>query len=346
MTTAPDPSRVRRATGPADLLALAPAVLGFHPEESLVVMTLGDAAEPFHARLDLPDPPDVHAAVEHLVAAARRHGVAAVALLLYTRDAPAADSVAEIASDLFETAGVTVRLCVRADGRRWFGLLGSVGLVPVDGTPYDVGSHPWTAESVLEGRVTYASRDALRSSLVGAHPADLEAVEQAAGDALVRLEGAMRGAGGLGERAARAAARAHLVVEGRWVGRRVRRYLDDGRALDADDAGRLLLALIAVDVRDVAWAEIDRAQATRHVELWRDLARRAPDDLRAAPAALLAFAAWLAGDGALAWCAVDRCHDSEPGYRLADLVAQALEGAVPPSTWTGIDPSALPLFAP
>ncbi|MFC6344376.1 DUF4192 family protein, partial [Nocardioides hankookensis] len=47
------------------------------------------------------------------------------------------------------------------------------------------------------------------------------------------------------------------------------------------------------------------------------------------------FAAWQAGQGALAWCAVDRCVDVDPGYSLAGLVAELLTRAVPPDTWEG-----------
>jgi hypothetical protein len=104
-------------------------------------------------------------------------------------------------------------------------------------------------------------------------------------------------------------------------------------------------ATLDVDVRDVAWAEISRADASTHVELWRDVVRRTPLDLLAAPAALLAFAAWLAGDGALAWCAVERSQESDPDYSMTALVAQALVAAMPPSTWQPISPGDLPLFA-
>jgi hypothetical protein len=114
--------------------------------------------------------------------------------------------------------------------------------------------------------------------------------------------------------------------------------------LSADDAGRLLVALERIDVRDVAWAEMTRANASLHVELWRDLLRRAPDALAAAPAGLLAFAAWLDGDGALAWCAVERCQQVEPGYGLAGLLTTALANAVPPSTWRPLSPEGLTLF--
>ena len=83
-----------------------------------------------------------------------------------------------------------------------------------------------------------------------------------------------------------------------------------------------------------------RADAPRHVELWSDLVRRAPADLVAPAAALLGFAAWLAGHGALAWCAVDRCEADDPGYRLAGYLAEALAQAVPPSVWDETGPDA------
>ena len=71
--------------------------------------------------------------------------------------------------------------------------------------------------------------------------------------------------------------------------------------------------------------------------------RRAPVHLRAAPAALLGFAAWLSGDGALAWCAVERAQEAEPGYGLAGLL-HALAGAVPPSAWEPLGPEHLTLL--
>jgi hypothetical protein len=88
-----------------------------------------------------------------------------------------------------------------------------------------------------------------------------------------------------------------------------------------------------------------RADAGGHVELWRDVVRRTPLDLLAAPAALLGFAAWLAGDGALAWCAVERSQQAEPDYSLAGLLAEALVNAIPPTSWEPIPVHDLTLFA-
>jgi hypothetical protein len=126
----------------------------------------------------------------------------------------------------------------------------------------------------------------------------------------------------------------------------VRRFLDDAERLDPPDVARLCTAMaVSLEVRDVAWAEMTRDNAARHVELWRDLVRRVPVELRAPTAALLGFAAWLSGNGALAWCAVDCAQEADPGYGLAGLLTQALAGALPPSAWQPFPPEALTLFA-
>jgi hypothetical protein len=113
------------------------------------------------------------------------------------------------------------------------------------------------------------------------------------------------------------------------------RGLSTGQPLPDPDAARLLTDLDDVRLRDVAWALVTRESARDHVALWTDLVRRSPADLLPGPAALLAFAAWLCGHGALAWCAVDVCQAADPDHRLAGLVAQLLERAVPPTDWEG-----------
>ena len=330
------------AKNPGDLLALVPYSLGFHPEDSAVLLTLGGAERPFHARVDLPeDPAEVPDLVRYLTTAATRHGVHRAAVLAYTGDDARARRVAGPLAAGLERAGVDVPVVIRADGARWF-CLGDDHDCPADGTPYDLRHHPFTAEAVLDGRVTYASREELAASLVGTAPEEVAAVLRAADAARDRLVAACRHP--LGPPAPERG-RSHLVAEGRWVAERVGRFLEDGLRPGHEEVGRLLVALASIEVRDVAWSLMCRDNAARHVDLWRDVVRRCPDELLAPPAALLGFAAWLAGDGALAWCAVDRCHRADPDYSLARLLADALVGAVPPSSWRPLDRSELPLFA-
>ena len=332
-------TRILRIQDPADLLAAVPYTLKFHPEESLVV--LGVEGGSLSVRVDLPSSPaDVAQALRDVVSALDRHAVRGVAAVAYTDDHELASRVvAELARRL---GRARIRMALRADGRRWYPLAGSVVGSPAGGTPYNLSAHPFTAQAVYDGEVVLGSRDELADSLVGTDVDDLEAVARATEQAQRRTAGAQRQP--LGPPSPEAF-RAHLVAEGSWVRERVCRFLADRVPLTADEAGRMLAALQSIDVRDVAWSEMSRATALRHVELWRDLSRRASLDVLAPAAALLGFAAWLAGDGALAWCAVDRCRLADPGYRLAELLAAALVNAVPPTTWQPPPREALGLFA-
>ena len=57
-----------------------------------------------------------------------------------------------------------------------------------------------------------------------------------------------------------------------------------------------------------------------------------PDEVRTAPASLLAFGSWLSGDGAMAWCALDHVPQGKP-YALGNLVATAIERGLHPREW-------------
>jgi hypothetical protein len=112
----------------------------------------------------------------------------------------------------------------------------------------------------------------------------------------------------------------------------LRRYQTGGRLTD-DEAAWLSLLLRHIPTRDYAWTRIDATDG--HQQLWTDLTRRAMPDLAAAPASLLAFAAYLAGQGALANIAVARALDSDREYPMALLVALALKHGLPPSALDG-----------
>jgi hypothetical protein len=307
----------RRVRGPDDLLALVPTLFGFHPAESLVLLTVGDSATPFHARVDLPtDPCGIEVVGAQLTTTAQRNGSTEVVAVVYTGDAGLAHAVVEHLFDCLAEIGVELVCAVRSDGDRWWVL---PSWPDDEGTPYDVRDHPWTAEEVLEGNVVHASREELAMTLIGNDPEEAEQITALAKEITERLD--------------RSPTRG-LVLEAHWVRSRVRRFLRDRRPLDTDDVARLAAVTHrSVHVRDVAWAEMNHANASVHVDLWREAARRAPMELRAPVATLMAFAAWLSGDGALAWCGVERALDADPGYGLASLLTKMLAGAMPPSSW-------------
>src|SRR3954451_2754813 len=84
------------ARGPEDLLAAVPVVLGFRPEDSLVMLTFG-ATRSFHARLDLPETADDEALaeiVDALLPPSRTHAVEHVAFVVYSADSVFASRLA------------------------------------------------------------------------------------------------------------------------------------------------------------------------------------------------------------------------------------------------------------
>jgi hypothetical protein len=103
-----------------------------------------------------------------------------------------------------------------------------------------------------------------------------------------------------------------------------------GRLGDREVA-RIVCGLRDVGVRDRALALSLGPDAAAVEQLWTECTRRAPAPLDAAPATLLAVSVWLRGDGAMANVALARALDSQPGYGLARLLAQALAACLAPA---------------
>ncbi|MFL6022213.1 MAG: DUF4192 domain-containing protein [Marmoricola sp.] len=328
------------AREPLDLLAVVPFAIGFHPEDSVVLLAFGPrlpgasarAGDTFHARVDLPLVEDQQRAVAELLReVVDRHRVELVGLVLYTDDVAAALLFADLLVPELLRDGVSVVDVIRVADNRFF----SVADPDDPGTPYDLSTHPFTAEQVMRGRVVHENRAALMDSLIGTDEDDLETVSAVATTYVDQLVVAGHNHGQLGEL---------LVDEARWVQRVVRRFLRSPQPLPTATAGRLLVLVAFEALREVAWAEMTRAEAHLHVELWRDLTRRAPADLRTGAGGLLAFASWLAGDGALACCALDHCFGEDPEDQLARHVVSLIESVTPPTVWAPVPQSELRVF--
>jgi hypothetical protein len=324
--TAPAASLTLTVRTPDDLLATVPVVLGFTPQDSLVMLALGPPRA-FHARTDLPRGPAaatreaIGAVVDQMLFAVRKHRVPGVLFVVYTDDAPLATRVVTRLRAAFRRARVEVVAALRADGRRWW--LDGPGQRPGfagPGVPYDAEAHPITARAVLAGKQVLRSRAELEATV--AHVPALSAGVVAALAALPDPHERARGA------PADVADEVRTVLTGA-----LEAYAAGAAVPDDAVVAWLLRALLDPLARDAAAGQVSRATADLHAGFWTEVVRRCPDPLVAAPAGLLAFAAWRAGDGARAWCAVDRCLDAAPDDTLGRLVATALAEAVPPHAW-------------
>lgn len=306
-----------RAHSIEDMIAATPIVLRYHPHDDVVMLTAaGD--HPFHGRAALPsrsDPVPEWQVAEHLLGPARRNGIRAVVFLFFSDDERTVRRVWRALRSGCDRAGMIVVEAVRVGGDRYHPLRADRRSRD-DGVHYDVSSHPFVAQAVLHGIVVEKDRDALAATTAPDPAACAETqraiVRERLGDTVPPRSGAER------------------RRWGDWLQRLVLEHVRAGTTATSPEVARVGWAIQDVRVRDAAWALIRRPEAQGHQAFWLDVVRRTPDRFRAAPAALLGWAAWQSGHGALAWIAVDRCQEVDPDYSMAALLARLLEEAVPP----------------
>lgn len=326
LTPRPTPQSRYTARSTEDLLAVAPVVLGFHPADSVVMLTFG-LDRPFHARIDLPPLPrdlaERREVLEELSASlldpVRRHRPSSVVLLFYSADARATAAAWRRLRRECSDLGVRVVEAVRSDAGRYYPLLRGPRRLREVGVPVDLESHPFAVQAVVDGTVVHGSREEMVAT-VAPDPGR----QQRVADVLARS---------LGHRP-RPRTDRELRLLGRAVIEVVGAHVAARTVPDDVEAAWLLWAIGSVRARDAAWSLMTRDDAREHVSFWTDVARRAPRPFAAPPTALLGWAAWLSGDGALAWAALDRCAEVDAGYSLADLLRQVVEQAIDPATLT------------
>ena len=315
------------------MLAVVPHLLGFHPELSFVVIGAAGRRQQVELgfRYDLPDPPDAAVAAEiadHAVAVLTERRVSTVIGIGYGPGrlvTPVADALAAAV----RRSRLRLRELLRVeDGRYWSYLCGNVNCCPAEGTPFDYPSHPVAAAMTVAGLAAYPDRAALASTLASVTGAAAQAVDQAIERACTEAQAlvgqAQQEGGGNPMRLA--------VIEGRRTVREaIRVYRAGGSITDPHGFARLLVGLVNLPVRDDAWARMVPEHQEEHLRLWADVVRRATGPWLPAPAALLAFTAWQAGDGTLANVALDRALAADPDYSMARLLREILAAGVPPS---------------
>ncbi len=300
------------AGNPDDLLASVPVLLGFTPAESVVMLTVGSTGS-FHARIDLPrSPTEQGKVIEVLLGPVLAHGVRRVAFVVYAASGTGVRDLVEALVSAFGEHDISVLDALHANGTEWFPALPGVGL-DAQGVPYDDRMNPISLQAVVDGHLMFSTREELAASLRGE-----ESSVAAVSSHLV---------------AARPLSQHQIPAEGAWALAAVRRHLSDQTLPDDSDTARLLRALHDLSIRDAVWCLMSPDNARGLVPFWTGVVRTSPVSVLAAPATLLAFAAWLSGRGALAWCALDRSNECDPDYSLAALLARMLDRAVPPSAW-------------
>jgi hypothetical protein len=332
MSQTPAPIRVR-VHGPDSVIAIVPRLLGFHPDNSLVVLGFGSP----HLRIrlafryDLPGPgargvsQDIAAHATNVLT--REH--LTMAILIGYGDARAVTSVTDVVIPALTARGIIVHDALRVhQNRYWSRMCAEPSCCPPEGVPCDPDRHPAAAALAAAGLTVHMNRATLAGTLAR-EPESVEPMAEA-------IERAKQRAVRLTEEALSHPDQSDLMRPVADAGRRsVRRAVTGSRSgtklTDHDELAWLGFTLTDLRVRDDAWARMDPQFHHAHQQLWRQLVRTLPDEFIPAPAALLAFTAWQAGDGALASIAIDRALAADPGYSMATLIADALHAGLPPS---------------
>ena len=324
-----------RARSIGDLLGLLPVMFGFHPQHSLVAVKLQGPRQRlgFSMRLDLPPPEHSDTVACQVADLMRRYDARSVLLVAYAEDAALADPLVEACADRLALDGVDVVEALRCDGSRyWSYRCTDPGCCPAPGTRYDAAASEGLAQAVLAGVEVLPDRAAVAARLAPVTGAARTRMEQATSAVAADLEA--EGQGLLGrERARRLAALGTKRVKTVLA----RATADPGAPLSDRDVAMLSVWCSLIVVRDVAWAQLSRDTADAAFAVWAQVARRVVPPFEPAVLSLAGFAAWLKGDGASAWCAVERVRAADPCYSMMLLLRETLARAIPPTDWPQLD---------
>jgi hypothetical protein len=316
-TSSPDGLHDRR---PGSIIAALPAVLGFVPENSLVLTTLEDGVLGTVMRVDLSDAL-VHSVDEMADLAANTDCDGAIAVIVDGDGATCrmcddahrrlADALAlaldERGIELTD-AYVVDRVCA---GGRWHCADGCGR----SGTVEDPSASPMAAAAVLDGRRLYSTRDELLEVVSVTDPARAQALLGVISE-MAESRGTERGDADTRGDIEHAIATAAALARGQWPS-------------DASVA-RVACAMTDPRVRDMLYALAVGCDAAQAESLWMLLARTLPDPWRADALVLMAFSAYARGDGPLAGIALEAALRVAADHRMAQMLDQALRTGMRP----------------
>lgn len=345
----PDPSEqpIVQIHSPSGLWGCLPYIIGFEPQESLILVFMGPRPRrvvlTLRIDLDLEQSPEANANVREMLITtlqrAQAHGVGVDLVHIITASARAAELPA---------AGVVLTTMLTADSCG----VGTGEMFACDGAhlwfydEWDGDGETGEPHALVQSEVDaarfalvthgygYAASRADLETALEPHPAGTFALREWQ-QALDRKDKALSGP-------ARAQLRWRRAEEDHLVSSLMRSDLDAGEALHF--APRWAAALADAQIREPVMFRLlvhPRGAAARHTAaLARDwlaaVTVRCPEVAVPPVAATLAAVSWQQGDGAFARIAAERALRADPGNSLGRLIAAAAVSGLPPSTWLNV----------
>ncbi|MFK4102576.1 DUF4192 domain-containing protein [Streptomyces sp. NPDC019531] len=346
---------------PGELADALPYLLGYRPEDSIVLVALHDRGGRGRfggrARLGIPANKDDWAAVARqlahgLITGSERRGARPEQMVAYLCQEPAGGETGrQITERLAPLAGLLRTECGRldvpviealciSDGHYWSYCCPSEECCPAEGLPMGL---PGT--SVLAAAATYAGlqvRGTLRELRARLQPWETAAaLEQeialdTAGMSLVPRMLDLKSRADVAEETVRLARRTMTRLgEAPPVSGALQADLRDDELLGHEEAAELILGLQDRTTRDRAAEWMEAEEVGPALRLWRALARRCVGpygEHAAAPLTLAGWVAWSAGDEIEAREALAMALGADPGYLFARLLHQACNEGLDPES--------------
>lgn len=312
-------------TSPHDLLAAIPFLIGYHPQNSLVLVALKDEAVGMAMRVDMPS--DLQASGYDLLASHfLRDEVDGAFVVAYVgKGAVDPENVLINISAALVRAGIDIKESLMVRDNRFRSMLCSdLTCCPPEGSVVpDLDSSRIAAEHVIAGHpMPFESVDGLVQS-IAAVPSSFESVWQdevhafwvsSDSEEIQELQ--------------RDGATAIIDLAGE--------YREGRGAEDRELAARVIGRLSDIQVRDFALGSHADESADYYWVMWRDLLRIAPRGFVAPVACLFAAMAYERGEGALAHKGLDRALGDDDQYSLAHLLRRVFTAGWPPQSFSAM----------
>ena len=312
-------------TSPHDLLAAIPFLIGYHPQDSLVLVALKDEAVGMAMRVDIPV--GVSAEGYDLLASHFLRDGADGAFIVAYVGAGAVDpeNVLINTSAALVRAGIDIKESLIVRNNRFRSMICSdLTCCPPEGSVIpDLGSSRIAAEHVIAGHpMPFENVDGLVQS-IAALPSSFESVwadevqafwVSSDSEEIQELQ--------------RDGATAIIDLVGE--------YREGRGAEDSDLAARVIGRLSDIQVRDFALGSHTDESADYYWAMWRDLLRIAPRGFVAPIACLFAAMAYERGEGALAHKGLDRGLGDDDQYSLAHLLRRVFTAGWPPQSFSAM----------
>jgi hypothetical protein len=312
-------------TSPHDLLAAIPFLIGYHPEDSLVVVSIKDNAVGMAMRIDYPvDIPE--GAYDLLASHLQRDSATGALLVAYV---PIERSDGEVvltdASAALTRIGIATDESLLIQGGRYRSVLcKDQGCCPAEGNLIpEIDGSRIAVEHVVAGRaMPFANLQALTDS-ISSLPVATEAkwCEMVDSFAIPKVLDNL-------PKLQRDGATAVIDLAGEFASGRI--------GQDLELTARVIGRLRDIQVRDFALGSHDEENVDTYFQMWRHLMRIAPKGYVAPIASLCAALAYESGDGALAHRALDRALEDANGYSLALLLRRVFTAGWPPASFAAM----------